>query len=163
VPGELFLQFTNQKGWLLLTLPELLTQLETTPSWRLAAWLAAFVANHTPSQGRNVYSAFLALPGTQQLRFEPSLRVLKQTWNAAIPRYDAFYRVDFLLGQFLDQPLPTAEDTVRERLILLVRFLCLFRGIDLERCHNQVHFKQGGWFLSMRRKGQRHWGSLPCP
>ena len=114
-------------------------------------------------QTRNVYSAFLILLGTQQLRFEPMLRPLKLQWNVSIPKYDTFYRLDFLLRVLLDRPPPLSEEAVREHLILLLRLLCMFRGIDLARCKNQLEFKGGSWFLSMMRKGQKSWALYPIP
>ena len=96
-------------------------------------------------------------------RFEPTLKPLKRQWSISTPRYDVFYQVDALLQVLVDAPVPTGEEKIRNHLILLLRLLCLFRGIDLARCHNAVQIKQGVYFLPMRRKGQTSFSFSPVP
>ena len=127
-----FMIMATEKGWLLPFAKDMVLQLASCPSRRLAAWIAAFAKQFSISQTRNIYSAFLLIPSTQTIRFEPTLRALKSQWNQAIPKYDTFYRVDFLLQVLLNKPPPIGEGQVREHLILILRFQCLFRGIDLE-------------------------------
>ena len=55
------------------------------------------------------------------------------------------------------------EEKIRQHLILLLRFLCMFRGCDLAKCKNGLVWKQNVCFLSMRRKGQQHWALYPLP
>ena len=158
-----FLSLGIQKEWFDPTIKEIYFQLESTPMWMVATWLAAFAQANSISQTRNVYSALLMMPCTQQLRFEPTLRSLKQQWNQSVPRYDTFYRVDIILQAILDKPSPRTEEQVREHLILLLRFFGLFRGIDLARCKNEIEFKGNMWFLTMLRKGHKKWSSNPIP
>ena len=88
---------------------------------------------------------------------------MKRVWGASTPRYDCFYELDVLLQSIMDAPIPTSEQDIRLRLILLLRFLCLYRGVDLARSQHKVVVKQSTWFLNMRRKGEKHFSLQPVP
>ena len=137
--------------------------LENTPYWKIASWLAELQEKSSTCLIRNVYSALLMIPGTQQLRFEPTMKKLKVKWNQSVPRYDIFYQVDLLIHTLMNRPPPSTEEGIREHLIILLRFFCLFRGVDLARCKNEIVQKHGMWFLNMQRKGQKVWSLNPIP
>ena len=55
------------------------------------------------------------------------------------------------------------EEEVRLRCIVLLRLVCLFRGIDLERSRRNIDCRQQPWMLESRRKGRSFWARYPIP
>ena len=71
-----------------------------------------------------------------------------------MPKYDSFYNCVPLLKILIDKGLPTTEAQVRVHLLLSLRFLMLFRGIDLARASRLVNTREKVWKLTARRKGR---------
>ena len=63
----------------------------------------------------------------------------------------------------ISSPLPSSEQEVWERLIILLRILCLFRGCDLAHSHRNVKTDSVPWFLRSQRKGRLHFAWYPVP
>jgi integrase len=158
-----FLKVSVRPGRLRASLRDFLHDLQATPFCKVSVWLAELTALTSGAHARNAYSALLLLPFCQQLKFEPSLMPLKRSWNKNAPRYDIFYDVEPLFQKMLDGPVPTELADVRLRTILVLRLLCMYRGIDLARCHRELVVKQGVYFLSMLRKGKRQRQLYPIP
>ena len=75
-------------------------------------------------------------------------------WNYSVPRHVVYYDVPKLLQQ-LPYLEARTEFQIRLRLILVLRFVALFCGIDLERTKRTGIIKQGKvWFAQPRRKGR---------
>lgn len=134
-----------------------------TPLWRLALHIQTFVTLASVSQAKNLFAGVCSLPGLQQLRFEPSLRRVKRTWNASPPKYATFYAVQPLLRDLQQEQPPTQEADVRLRLLILLRLLCLFRGVDLARAHREVQLQEGTILISSQRKGKHYRAWYPVP
>ena len=128
--------------------------LDTIPISSLAYWLIQFSEKESFAEARCAYAALLLFSGAQALRFEPILKGIKKRWNYSVPRYVVYYDVPKLLQQ-LPYLEARTESQVRLRLILVLRFFALFRGIDLERTKRTGIIKQGKvWFVQARRKGR---------
>lgn len=146
--------------------PEMLALeiLKRIPLWRLALWLKKFVGACSLSQGRNVYSALILLPPCQQLKWETLLSKTKRGWNVSRPKYSTFFDVEPILSKFARAPIPCSEEEIRLRLILLMRLVGLFRGIDLARSkRSTIQFKNQPWFLESKRKGRSYYMHYPIP
>ena len=89
------------------------------------------IASVSLSQARNAYAALLLIPGLDQLRFAPLLRDKKQEWSASAPRYSDFWDPIPVFMALARAPYPTCVEGLRAHLILVWRFLGLFRSIDL--------------------------------
>ena len=110
---------------------------------------------------RNLYSALLWCPPCYSLKFEICLRKLKRQWNSNRPKYDAFYNVQALLSALVEEPLPVSEEDVRLRVIILLRFIALFRGCDLATAKRPLDMSSQPWMLRSTRKGRLYEGSYP--
>ena len=133
---------------------EVVQALTEVQTYKLALFLQEFSNHSTLAQARNLYSALLLFPCCAQLRFEPLLRVLKRSWNQAMPRYPLFYQVEDILADLCNSPTPSTEVAIRERLIILLRILCLYRGVDLAQAHRRINTAQQPWMIWMLRKGR---------
>ena len=149
--------------WELLDVPTFVTKLRSLPLWQLALWLDSFLHSYSAAQARNVYASFLALPYFEQLRYENLLKAAKRTWNASKPKYDHYFSVETILKAFCTEEPPEREEDIRLRCILLLRLLCLFRGVDLERAHRNIDCAQQPWMLESKRKGRAYWARYPVP
>jgi integrase len=158
-----FLSIGIANQWLVPLSDHILFQLENYPLWKFSAWLVEMSNHHPLHEVRNAYSGLLLIPGVEQLRFEGTLRPLKRKWSQTRPKYDAFYEVDTLIQILMEGPMPTSEEGVRRQLILLLRLLCLFRGVDLARAKNNLVIKQGLWYIPMIRKGRKSYANYPVP
>ena len=143
--------------------PDLLSAIDKCPLWKIALALKRFAQAYSPAQARNAYSALMLLPCCQHLRYETCLRPLKRQWGASKPKYSTFYEVEPLLGEMLNAPLPTSEEGVRERLVLLLRLACLFRGCDLKMAHRNVNMTSQPWLMYTKRKGKQYYAWYPVP
>ena len=93
----------------------------------------------SPLQACNTYSALVLVRGFHDPKYHPFLKQAKKTWNRHSPQYAAFWEPVPVFMAFLN----TSYDVkyiAHERicLILLWRFLLLFRSIDLSRTNRQV-------------------------
>jgi hypothetical protein len=134
---------------------------ENIPLWKMALELQAFMAATSVSQARNCYSALVALPPLQQLKFEVVMKPLKRKFNVSKPRYDIFYDVEPILRDFQLEEKPCDEVSIRLRLILLLRLLCMFRGVDLARAHRNVRKGSLPYFLETQKKGRQYYAWYP--
>ena len=109
----------------------------------------------SPAEARNAYSGCLLVPGLGGLRFSPLLAQIKRQWSQNISKYACFWEVSPILRALAADntplcDLPTA--TLRLRLIMALRLLCLFRGIDLARLWRS-HCEVGGvHYVLVRRR-----------
>ena len=127
--------------------------LDTIPVSSLAYWLIQFSEKESLAEACCAYAALLLFSGAQALRYEPILKGIKKRWNHSVPRDVVYYDVPKLLQQ-LPYLEARTESQVRLRLILVLRFFALFRGIALERTKRTGIIKQGKvWFVQARRKG----------
>ena len=111
----------------------------------------------SPSQARNAYSACLLFPQLQGLKFSILLKTVKRSWYKSEPRYPTFYDATSIFCKFASQPLDrTNVESVRLRLILVWRFLGLYRGVDLSRVYRVVSVVNGQGMVAVRRKGQKN-------
>lgn len=74
-----------------------------------------------------------------------------------------FYEVENLLQEMCTSPTPTCEAGIRERLILLLRILCLYRGCDLAGAVRKVRSEKQPWMIFMKRKGRPKASWYPIP
>lgn len=138
--------------------------LQAVPIWRLSLWVQKFTSLTSPAQGKNLYAALVLLPPCQMIRFETLLKKTKKSWNSSKPKYSVFFDVEPLLTKFAAAPMPVTEADIRLRLILLLRLLCLFRGVDLERSkRTTIQFRRDPWFLEAKRKGRSYYMHYPVP
>lgn len=59
--------------------------------------------------------------------------------------------------------LPDGEQEIRLRLIILLRLLGMYRGVDLAHAHRNVKTSSQPWMLYTKRKNRRHYGWYPVP
>ena len=116
------------------------------------------IASVSLSQARNAYAALLLIPGLDQLRFAPLLRDKKHEWSASAPRYSNFWDPIPVFMALARAPYPTCVEGLRARLILVWRFLGLFRSIDLSRTYRTACTRGDKCFIRVQRKGKRQAG-----
>lgn len=132
------------------------------PLWRIVGLLNRLAQIFSVHCARNAYSALLLLPSFHNLRFDLALKPLKRKWSASKPKYDSFYDVQAILGHLASAPCPTTEDDIRLRLVLLLRFLCLFRGVDIARSRRDTLKTQSQpWLMESKRKGRLYFAFYP--
>lgn len=142
-------------------MPELI---ERIPLFKLVVIIKRVATAFGANAARNLFSAFAMFPFLQQLKFEAGLKPLRRQWGASAPRYHYFYAVSPLLEDLTRSAGEDRENTeraLRLRAILLLRFCCLFRGIDLARAKRQLDTREATWFLTTRRKGRVKEGKYP--
>ena len=111
----------------------------------------------SPFTVRNAYSACLLFPQLQGLKFSILLKTVKRSWYKSEPRYASFYDPTSLFCKFASQLLDrTNVESVRFRLILVWRFLGLYRGVDLSRVYRVVSVVNGQGMVAVRRKGRKN-------
>jgi len=91
------------------------------------------------------------------------MRTIRRQWSPKNPKYEIFFSVPELLNQLRKASRPANEIELRDRAIILLRVLCMFRGIDLAKAHRPLKLKQGVYFLYMKRKGRTNWAWFPVP
>ena len=128
---------------------------------RLATLVQRFSVHTSPYTARNLYSGLVLCPPCYALKFEVFLRKLKRQWNVSKPKYDSFYNVQDLLSGMISDPLPSSEEEVRLRVILLLRFIALFRGCDIANSKRPINTSSQPWMLRTTRKGRMYEGSYP--
>jgi hypothetical protein len=116
---------------------------------------ASLVKNFSfsPAQARNAYTAMLMLPGFSALRCHPLLSSYRRKWNSNLQKYAVFWDPSQLITRLANTPLETDVSALRERLILLLRLLCLHRSVDLSRILRTVSVYNDRPFVLVRRKG----------
>ena len=97
---------------------------------------------------------FLQLRG---LKFSILLKRVKRSWYKSEQCYATFCDVTFVFCKFASQPLHRSNvERVRLRLILVCRFLGLYRGVDLSRVYRVVSVVDGQGMVAVRCKGQKN-------
>ena len=97
---------------------EFLHDLQSNALCQVVAWLAEVCDATSGSVARNTYTALLLLLCCHQLRYEPTMALLKRKWNKNSPRYDVFYDIQPLLQKMLEALEPEDIVDVRLRAIL---------------------------------------------
>ena len=134
------------------------------PLFKFVVLIKRVAAAFGSNAARNLYSALAMFPFLQQLKFEAGLKLLRRQWGASTPRYHYFYSVTPLLetlSRSAAEDVENTEKALRLRAILLLRFCCLFRGIDLARAKRVLDTRETTWFLTTRRKGRVKEGKYP--
>ena len=104
-----------------------------------------------------MYSACLRFPQLQELKFSILLKTVKRSWCKSEPHYATFCGSTSDFCKFASQLfLRTSVETVRLRVILVWRFLGLYRGVDLSRVYRVVSAVDGQGMVAVRRKGQKN-------
>ena len=106
----------------------------------IASELLLLRQNYVP-QARHAYSALLLLPGFDQLRFSPLLKIVRREWNQSDTKYSSFWDAATFLQTIAQQPLDWVSiKEVRGRFIICWHLLGLHRSIDLARLQRCVSF-----------------------
>ena len=107
-----------------------------------------------PHQARNAFAACLQVPGLEHLRFHSLLAKCKKSWNQSTPKYPIFWDASSVVQKLSKEPLEWKNvEKVRDRLTMVLRLLCLYRSVDLERLHRKVSFVDNIPFIWIQRKG----------
>ena len=110
---------------------------------------SALTSRSQPSQA---YAALLLFPALHQLRFEPSLKVLKKIWNIAVPKYCSFYECRILPKTLMTTDTAVSEEALRLWAATTMRILPLFHGANLARTPREIKKESAVYFISPRRK-----------
>ena len=111
--------------------------------------------SYSSSTARNAYSALLLIPGFQSIRFHPLLSHVRKSWNKHTPKYAAFWDPIPVFWAFINTSYDLSViKEVRIKLILLWRFLGLFRSFDLSRTLRQVSSVGTRRFVAVRRNNK---------
>ena len=106
------------------------------------------------SVAKNSYSAIVALPGYDSLRFSPLLKSFKRDWNYSSVKYATFWDAQPVLRRLLVTPFRwDSVVQVRDRLVVSLRLVQLFRSIHLARCWRTISQVGEDFFLS-KSKGK---------
>ena len=117
------------------------------------------------NQARNAYAACTHIPGYEQIRFHQLLTKCKRNWNQNTPKYPIFWDASTVIEKISQQPLNWKSiEALRDRLIICMRLLGLFRSIDLERWYRKLSFIDQVPFIWVQRKGwpAARWEQLLC-
>jgi hypothetical protein len=105
---------------------------------------------------KNAYAACLWIPGFEYLRFSPLLRICKKDWNVSVARYQEFWDASPILRKLRDEIVPWDNvELVRNRLIIVMRFLHLMRSVDLARCFRSCSLQGNRLWILIQRKGAK--------
>ena len=117
----------------------------------------------SPAQARNAYSAMLMLPGFGSLRFHSLLAPYRRRWNTSLQKYAVFWDPSPILQELAQVPLENSVGGLRDRLIILLRIVCLHRSVDLSRVLRTISVFEDRPFLLVRRKGwtMYRWEEIP--
>jgi hypothetical protein len=86
----------------------------------------------SPSEAKHAYSALLLIPGLESLIFSPLLKRCKRDWNASIAKYSDFWDAQEALNKLQTKWVKWASiQSVRDRLIIIMRIVHLYRSVDL--------------------------------
>ena len=107
------------------------------------------------NQARNAHAALSWVPGFEQLRFHPLLKKILQRWNPSVARYSDFCDPFPEFFRLVMKSPPSDIPGLRARLILLWRFLGLFRSIDLSHVCRTIWVRGEACYVRVKRKGQR--------
>ena len=121
--------------------------------------------NDSASQARNAYAACICIPGFEQLRFHQLLAKCKRSWNQNTPKYPIFWDGAKIIDRISQKALDWDDvGQLRDRLIICMRILGLFRSIDLERWYRKLSFVDNIPFIYVHRKGwaSPRWEQLIC-
>ena len=123
----------------------------------------------SPAGARNAYTAMSLLPGFHALRFHSLLLPYKRIWNSHLQKYAVFWDPSPVIHALSQRPVEQDIVSLRERLIILLRILCLHRSVDLSRVLRTVSLFEKRPFILIRRKGwtMYRWEEIPqvpeCP
>ena len=106
----------------------------------------------SPSQARNAYAALLCIPGMESIKYQPLLQKVKRKWNASSPRYVDFWDPMPVFMRLVHAPYPSTLEGLRTRLILVWRFLGLYRSVDLSRTYRTVCVRDNKVYVRVHRK-----------
>ena len=139
-----------RKLWVLMKAQGVAPQCAT-----LSQVASAIITLHhfSPSQAKNAYRGMLLVPGFSALRFEPLLGPFKKLWNSSTQKYGTFWEPAELIQQLATTPLSGTPLDLRERLLISLRLLCLYRGIDLARLQRTISLVGNRPFVMVQRKG----------
>jgi hypothetical protein len=102
---------------------------------------------------KNAYSAIVAVPGYDSLKFYPLLKECKRQWYSSA-KYATFCDCKPVLEKLKDTPVKwTVIRHVRDRLILVLRLIHLFRAVDLAQTWRTMSTVGDAFFLKVKRKG----------
>ena len=127
------------------------------PLFKFVVLIKRVAAAFGSKAARNWYSVLTMFPFLQQLEFEAGLKLLRRSWGATVPRYQYFHAVSPLLedlARSAGEDQGNSQKALRLRAVLVLRFCCLFRGIDFARARRQLDTRESTWFLTTRRKGR---------
>jgi len=121
----------------------------------VASWILRF-AKQQPFQARSAYSAFLLIPGWEQLRFCTAIRQAKKFWETSGEKYGDFWDAEKVVLKLASTPCDwSCVRAVRDRAILCLRLFHLCRSVDLARAERS-HSKLGSQvYWKLQRKGQK--------
>ena len=125
----------------------------------LDAFVGLLIDMHSfsPSNALNAYCALLLIPGFDQIKFHPLIAPYRKVWNKSEPKYAAFWDPMPVFMAFLNTSYDhNVVAQLRLKLILLWRFLGLFRSIDLSRVRRDLSSIWERRFIVVRRKNQRN-------
>jgi hypothetical protein len=134
----------------------------------VACWILRF-AQQQPHQARNAYSAFLFIPGWEQIKFCQEIKMAKRCWESSAARYADFWDARAVLEKLQRIPLDwNSVQAVRDRCIILLRLFHLCRSIDLARALRTQSKMADKQYWLLKRKGAKRPGweallSLPLP
>ena len=128
----------------------------------VASWILRF-EKQQPFQARSAYSAFLLIPGWEQLRFCTAIRQAKKFWETSGEKYADFWEAEKVLHKLANNPCDwNCVRSVRDRAILCLRLFHLCRSFDLERAQRS-HIKLGSqvyWKLQRKKQRSPKWQAL---
>ena len=117
------------------------------------AIIKIFVKNK--NMARQAYCGVLLIPGREDLRFCPLLKTYKQAWGSCIQKYADFWDPMETLKTLARGPFPITVKDTRDRLIIAMRFIQLFRSVDLARTLRTASVVGRKHFVLVMRKGKR--------
>ena len=107
------------------------------------------------NQARNAHAALSWVPGFEQLGFHPLLKKIRQKWIASAAPFSDFWGPFPVFFRLVMQSPPSDVPGLRARLILLWRFLGLFRSIDLSHVCRTICVRGEACYVRVKRKGQQ--------
>ena len=114
--------------------------------------------SYSPSTACNAYSALLLIPGFHSIKSHPLLAHVRKAWNKHTPQYAAFWDSIPVFWAFLNTRYDvTVIKEARIKLILLRRFLGLFRSFDLPMALRRVSSVGSRRFVAVKRKGKSYY------
>ena len=114
---------------------------------------------HSSSQQHSAFAALSMFHALNNLRFDPAIRAMRKFWNPSSPQHACFWSGKSLIVQLAEEPIDLSSwRSQRDRLIIVLRLLHLYRSIDLAPLLRLWATDPGGTslFIAAKRKG---WGA----